>query len=63
MCGTRLEAFRLALERYDGAEPVNLGSGKEVAIRDLAVLIAGLPSTTARSSGTPRGRTANRAAA
>jgi GDP-L-fucose synthase len=33
-------AFRLALERYDGAEPVNLGSGKEVAIRDLAALIA-----------------------
>jgi GDP-L-fucose synthase len=33
-------AFRLALERYDGAEPVNVGSGKEVAIRDLAALIA-----------------------
>ena len=33
-------AFRLALERYDGAEPVNLGSGEEIAIRDLAALIA-----------------------
>jgi GDP-L-fucose synthase len=33
-------AFRLALERYDGPEPVNLGSGEEVAIRDLAVLVA-----------------------
>jgi GDP-L-fucose synthase len=33
-------AFRLALERYDGGEPVNLGSGEEIAIRDLAALIA-----------------------
>jgi GDP-L-fucose synthase len=29
-------AFRLALERYDGADPVNLGSGEEISIRDLA---------------------------
>jgi GDP-L-fucose synthase len=34
-------AFRLALERYDGGEPVNLGSGEEITIRDLAALIAG----------------------
>ena len=33
-------AFRLALERYDGPEPVNLGSGEEIAIRDLAALVA-----------------------
>jgi GDP-L-fucose synthase len=33
-------AFRLALERYDGGEPVNLGSGEEITIRDLAALIA-----------------------
>jgi GDP-L-fucose synthase len=33
-------AFRRALERYDGGDPVNLGSGKEIAIRDLADLIA-----------------------
>jgi GDP-L-fucose synthase len=33
-------AFRLALERYDDGEPVNLGSGEEIAIRDLATLIA-----------------------
>jgi GDP-L-fucose synthase len=33
-------AFRLALERYDGAEPVNIGSGEEISIRDLANLIA-----------------------
>jgi GDP-L-fucose synthase len=32
--------FRLALERYDGPEPVNLGSGEELAIRDLAALVA-----------------------
>lgn len=32
-------AFRLALERYDGPEPVNVGSGNEVAIRDLAEFI------------------------
>jgi GDP-L-fucose synthase len=33
-------AFRLALERYDDGEPVNLGSGEEIAIRDLAALVA-----------------------
>jgi GDP-L-fucose synthase len=32
-------AFRLALERYDGAEPVNVGSGEEISIRDLAELV------------------------
>jgi len=30
----------LAAERYDGAEPVNLGSGEEIRIADLAHLIA-----------------------
>ncbi len=29
-----------AAEKYDGAEPVNLGSGNEIAMRDLAALIA-----------------------
>ncbi len=29
-----------AAERYDGGEPVNLGSGEEIAIRDLASLVA-----------------------
>jgi GDP-L-fucose synthase len=33
-------AFRLALERYDGGEPVNVGSSEEIAIRDLADLVA-----------------------
>ena len=30
----------LAAERYDGADPVNLGSGTESSIRDLAEIIA-----------------------
>jgi GDP-L-fucose synthase len=34
------QALRLAAERYDGAEPVNLGSGQEISIRDLATLIS-----------------------
>ena len=29
----------LAAERYDGADPVNLGTGEEIAIRDLAELV------------------------
>jgi GDP-L-fucose synthase len=33
-------AFRLGLERYDGPEPINLGSGEERSIRDLAALVA-----------------------
>jgi GDP-L-fucose synthase len=36
------EAFALAAERYDGAEPVNLGTGAEISIRELAELIAEL---------------------
>jgi GDP-L-fucose synthase len=36
------EAIVLAAERYDGSEPVNVGSGEEVAIRDLAALVAEL---------------------
>ncbi|MBI3392054.1 MAG: GDP-L-fucose synthase [Nitrospirae bacterium] len=34
------EAIVLATERYDGAEPVNIGFGDEIAIRDLVGLIA-----------------------
>src|SRR5439155_7326074 len=36
------EGIFLAGERYDGAEPVNLGTGQEIAIRDLAELVAEL---------------------
>ena len=36
------EAVLLAAERYDGAEPVNVGAGFEITIRDLAASIARL---------------------
>ena len=35
-------AIVLAAERYDGPEPVNLGSGEEISIKDLVMLIADL---------------------
>src|SRR5206468_6797021 len=35
------EGIVLATERYDGSEPVNLGTGEEISIRDLAQMIAG----------------------
>jgi GDP-L-fucose synthase len=54
-------AFRLALERYDGAEPINVGSGEEISIADLAELIAGTVGyrgerlwDTSRPGGQPR---------
>ena len=34
-----VEALALAGERYDGAAPVNLGTGEEISIRDLAELV------------------------
>jgi GDP-L-fucose synthase len=34
------DALRLAARRYDGAEPINLGTGDEPAIRELAELVA-----------------------
>ena len=36
------EAVALALERYDGIEPVNLGTGREITIRELTELIVEL---------------------
>jgi GDP-L-fucose synthase len=36
------EGIVLAAERYNDSEPVNLGSGSEISIRDLAILIAEL---------------------
>jgi GDP-L-fucose synthase len=33
-------AFRLALEAYDGPEPINIGSGEEIAVKDLAAQVA-----------------------
>jgi GDP-L-fucose synthase len=36
------EGLVLAAEKYDSSEPVNLGSGEEISIRDLAQLVARL---------------------
>ncbi|HWE04727.1 MAG TPA: GDP-L-fucose synthase [Tepidisphaeraceae bacterium] len=36
------EGLVLAMEKYDGADPVNLGSGREISIRDLTNLVARL---------------------
>jgi GDP-L-fucose synthase len=40
------EAVVLAAERYDGPEPVNLGTGREITIRDLVELIVELTDYT-----------------
>ncbi len=55
------EGILLAAERYNGAEPVNLGSGREISIRDLAELIAHLTGyegeiawDTSKPNGQPR---------
>jgi GDP-L-fucose synthase len=37
-----VDGLLLAAERYEAAEPVNLGTGKEISIRDLAELVAEL---------------------
>jgi GDP-L-fucose synthase len=42
------DALLLAAQRYDGADPVNLGTGKEISIRDLARLVANLTGYTGR---------------
>jgi len=51
----------LAAEGYDGAEPVNLGSGREISIKDLAGMIARLTGyegefvwNTDKPNGQPR---------
>ena len=36
------EAILLAAEKYNGSEPVNLGSGYEISIKDLAEMIASM---------------------
>ncbi|MBP1464250.1 GDP-L-fucose synthase [Candidatus Chloroploca sp. M-50] len=55
------EGILLAAEHYNEAEPVNLGSGQEIAIRELATLLARLTGyegrivwDTARPNGQPR---------
>jgi GDP-L-fucose synthase len=58
-----VRALCLAAERYDGAEPVNVGTGEEVSIRELAALVAGVTGfsgriswDTSRPNGQPRRR-------
>ncbi len=55
------EGILLATERYNGPEPVNLGSGNEIPIKDLAKLIARLAGfkeelvwDTSKPNGQPR---------
>ena len=43
-----VEGLVLAADRYDGAEPVNLGAGKEISIRELADLVAKVTGFTGR---------------
>ncbi len=42
------EAIILATERYSGSEPINIGTGQEIAIKDLVRLIADLTGYTGR---------------
>jgi GDP-L-fucose synthase len=42
------EGILLAAERFDGAEPVNLGSAFEISIKDLVTTIARLTGFTGR---------------
>jgi GDP-L-fucose synthase len=63
-------AFRLALERYDGRDPVNVGSGEEISIADLAEVIARhahfhgeIKWDASRPNGQPRRRLATDRAA
>ena len=55
------EGILLAMERYDSSEPVNLGSGEEVSIRDLAAMIGDMVGfsghlswDTSKPDGQPR---------
>jgi GDP-L-fucose synthase len=55
------EAIVLATERFDGAEPVNIGTGQEITIKELAELVAELTGftgelrwDTSKPNGQPR---------
>jgi len=57
------EGVLLATEKYNGSDPVNLGSGMEISIRDLASMIAELTGfkgkivwDTSQPNGQPRRR-------
>ena len=56
-----VEGFVLAAERYDGAEPVNLGASREISIRELAEVVADVTGyegeivwDTSKPGGQPR---------
>jgi GDP-L-fucose synthase len=56
-----VEALVLAAERYDGADPVNVGTGDEISIHDLAELVADVTRftgeivwDTSKPNGQPR---------
>jgi GDP-L-fucose synthase len=58
-----VEGLLLAADRYDGGEPVNVGTGDEISIRDLATLVAELTGfegeiawDPSRPNGQPRRR-------
>ena len=58
-----VEGLVLAAARYDGPDPVNLGTGEEIAIRDLATLVAEhtgytgeITWDTSKPNGQPRRR-------
>src|SRR6202030_4294765 len=55
------EALLVSAERYDGADPVNVGSGQEISIRDLVKLVNEIVGyggevvwDTTRPNGQPR---------
>jgi GDP-L-fucose synthase len=55
------EAIALASERYDGSEPVNIGSGMEITIKELVTVLTGLVGyqgrirwDTSKPNGQPR---------
>jgi len=59
--GDAAEGIMLAAERYNGSEPVNLGSGIEISIKNLAEMIARLTGfegkivwDTSKPNGQPR---------
>lgn len=59
--GDAADGILTASERYNGAEPVNLGSGQEISIKDLAEMIARLTGyqgkivwDTSQPNGQPR---------
>ena len=57
------EGILLATQRYNDPDPVNLGAGWEITIRELTNLVAKLCRYEGEVAGTPPSRTASRGAA